>query len=226
MYQHLKERLKYIDSAKELLQGPLVEEPPPPEVEPPPPEEEKVESVNGRVPCIFGIFSTLRPVLKEGHLVALAPGGVMEAQFGDEEYSLIWGKRIGFAKVAIEAQVTAELILQCPDLHQKKTIWYDEDSLDFLTASSSGLCILHAEIFWVAYGIWKGLKVFEFVNKELVSLLDVSLQVYKQYSRESNKCTVIAFPPWKCGILRSYNSFARSISPTRRYTFSCGDGSS
>ncbi|GIY01879.1 uncharacterized protein CDAR_488401 [Caerostris darwini] len=51
MYQHLKERLKYIDSAKVLLQGPLVEEPPPPpppEVEPPPPEEEKVDKKKGK----------------------------------------------------------------------------------------------------------------------------------------------------------------------------------
>ncbi|PRD27500.1 UNVERIFIED_CONTAM: Transmembrane protein 68 [Trichonephila clavipes] len=52
-----------------------------------------------------GSFQLCVQYLKEGHLVALAPGGVLEAQFGDEEYRLIWGKRIGFAKVALEAQV-------------------------------------------------------------------------------------------------------------------------
>lgn len=52
-----------------------------------------------------GSFHVCVEYLKEGHLVALAPGGVMEAQFGDENYHLIWGKRIGFAKVALQAQV-------------------------------------------------------------------------------------------------------------------------
>ena len=32
-------------------------------------------------------------------------GGVREAQFGDSSYQLIWEKRIGFAKVAINAKV-------------------------------------------------------------------------------------------------------------------------
>lgn len=52
-----------------------------------------------------GSFHVCVEYLKEGHLVALAPGGVLEAQFGDENYHLIWGKRIGFAKVALQAQV-------------------------------------------------------------------------------------------------------------------------
>lgn len=54
-----------------------------------------------------GSFQVCVQYLKEGHLVALAPGGVMEAQFGDEDYRLIWGKRIGFAKVALEAKVVS-----------------------------------------------------------------------------------------------------------------------
>ncbi|XP_015906728.1 DGAT1/2-independent enzyme synthesizing storage lipids isoform X2 [Parasteatoda tepidariorum] len=52
-----------------------------------------------------GSFQLCVQYLKEGHLVALAPGGVLEAQFGDENYQLMWAKRIGFAKVALEAQV-------------------------------------------------------------------------------------------------------------------------
>lgn len=43
--------------------------------------------------------------LKDGHLLSIAPGGVREAQFGDETYRLLWGSRLGFAKVALEAKV-------------------------------------------------------------------------------------------------------------------------
>lgn len=44
-------------------------------------------------------------VLQKGDLLSIAPGGVKEAQFGDETYQLLWGNRIGFAKVAVEAKV-------------------------------------------------------------------------------------------------------------------------
>ncbi|KAF7412450.1 hypothetical protein HZH66_001346 [Vespula vulgaris] len=33
------------------------------------------------------------------------PGGVYEAQFGDSYYKLLWKKRVGFAKVALDAKV-------------------------------------------------------------------------------------------------------------------------
>lgn len=52
-----------------------------------------------------GSVTTCAQVLKSGDLVAISPGGLLEAQFGDENYKLMWGKRIGFAKVAIEAKV-------------------------------------------------------------------------------------------------------------------------
>ena len=32
-------------------------------------------------------------------------GGVREAFFSDNYYKLLWGKRVGFAKIALEAQV-------------------------------------------------------------------------------------------------------------------------
>ena len=32
-------------------------------------------------------------------------GGVREALFGDENYTVMWGKRSGFAKVALQANV-------------------------------------------------------------------------------------------------------------------------
>ncbi|XP_039382321.1 transmembrane protein 68-like isoform X2 [Mauremys reevesii] len=43
--------------------------------------------------------------LKNGHLVAISPGGVREALFSDETYVLVWGNRTGFAQVAIDAKV-------------------------------------------------------------------------------------------------------------------------
>lgn len=45
--------------------------------------------------------------LKKGHLLAIAPGGVREALFSDEMYTIIWGNRRGFAQVAIDAKVVS-----------------------------------------------------------------------------------------------------------------------
>ncbi|XP_023219080.1 transmembrane protein 68-like [Centruroides sculpturatus] len=44
-------------------------------------------------------------VLKNGDLLCLSPGGLREAQFGSENYKLMWGNRCGFARVALEAKV-------------------------------------------------------------------------------------------------------------------------
>ncbi|XP_062986800.1 DGAT1/2-independent enzyme synthesizing storage lipids-like [Elgaria multicarinata webbii] len=44
-------------------------------------------------------------ILKKGHLLGLAPGGLREQNYGDENYKLLWGKRKGFAQVAIDAKV-------------------------------------------------------------------------------------------------------------------------
>lgn len=43
--------------------------------------------------------------LKNGHMLGISPGGVREALFSDETYPLLWGKRKGFAQVAIDSQV-------------------------------------------------------------------------------------------------------------------------
>ncbi|XP_037837937.1 transmembrane protein 68 isoform X5 [Kryptolebias marmoratus] len=43
--------------------------------------------------------------LRNGHLLGISPGGVREALFSDETYPLMWGKRKGFAQVAIDSQV-------------------------------------------------------------------------------------------------------------------------
>ncbi|RMX53713.1 hypothetical protein pdam_00000353 [Pocillopora damicornis] len=44
-------------------------------------------------------------ILKNGDLLAISPGGVREALFSDEYYTMIWNGRRGFAKVALEAKV-------------------------------------------------------------------------------------------------------------------------
>jgi hypothetical protein len=46
-------------------------------------------------------------ILKNCNLLAISPGGVREMLFSDSNYGLIWGKRSGFAKIAIEAKVVS-----------------------------------------------------------------------------------------------------------------------
>ncbi|XP_013182797.1 PREDICTED: transmembrane protein 68 isoform X2 [Papilio xuthus] len=56
--------------------------------------------------CVIpGTVQTCTSVLKAGNSLAISPGGVYEAQFGDHYYRLNWKSRIGFAKVALEAKV-------------------------------------------------------------------------------------------------------------------------
>lgn len=38
-------------------------------------------------------------------MLAISPGGVYEAEFGNSYYELMWNKRMGFAKVALDAKV-------------------------------------------------------------------------------------------------------------------------
>ncbi|KAK3092576.1 hypothetical protein FSP39_004566 [Pinctada imbricata] len=55
-----------------------------------------------------GTVQSCVSVLKDGHLLGIAPGGVREALFGDEFYPVMWGKRLGFSKVAAEANVVLD----------------------------------------------------------------------------------------------------------------------
>ena len=50
----------------------------------------------------FPSFSILNIYFPSG---LYTTGGVREAYFSDEYYNLIWGTRIGFAKIAAEAKV-------------------------------------------------------------------------------------------------------------------------
>lgn len=51
-----------------------------------------------------GTIQSCVSILKDGNMLAISPGGVYEAQFGDNCYELLWRNRIGFAKVAMEAK--------------------------------------------------------------------------------------------------------------------------
>nr|XP_056710894.1 transmembrane protein 68-like [Euleptes europaea] len=44
-------------------------------------------------------------ILKNGNLLGISPGGVREALFSNRRYKLLWGKRTGFAQLAIDAKV-------------------------------------------------------------------------------------------------------------------------
>lgn len=45
--------------------------------------------------------------LENGDLLAIAPGGLREALFSDEMYTILWSDRKGFAQVAIDAKVVS-----------------------------------------------------------------------------------------------------------------------
>ena len=59
---------------------------------------------------IPGTVQSCAALLKKGNLLAIAPGGVYEAQLGDNAYELLWRQRTGFAKVAIESQKVCTFI--------------------------------------------------------------------------------------------------------------------
>eukprot|EP00092_Neocalanus_flemingeri_P071266 GFUD01087582.1.p1 GENE.GFUD01087582.1~~GFUD01087582.1.p1 ORF type:complete len:370 (+),score=92.61 GFUD01087582.1:112-1221(+) len=55
--------------------------------------------------CTPGTVDTCAEQLAEGKILGLAPGGVYEAQFGDNEYKILWRERLGFARAALKANV-------------------------------------------------------------------------------------------------------------------------
>ena len=58
----------------------------------------------------FGSFPGPREevvrLLNDGQLVSIAPGGTREAMFS-QDYNVMWGGRVGFAKAAMEANVVS-----------------------------------------------------------------------------------------------------------------------
>ena len=59
-----------------------------------------------RMGVVPGTRENALKALSEGHLVGVSPGGVREAIAGRaREYQLVWGERLGFAQVALQAGV-------------------------------------------------------------------------------------------------------------------------
>ncbi|XP_058032426.1 monoacylglycerol/Diacylglycerol O-acyltransferase [Ahaetulla prasina] len=54
---------------------------------------------------LHGSQEECRKVLENGGLVIISPGGVREALFSDENYTIMWKNRKGFAQVATDAKV-------------------------------------------------------------------------------------------------------------------------
>lgn len=59
---------------------------------------EASQATPGKVDELVDFFS-------KDHLVMILPGGLYEAAFSDENYTLLWGQRKGFARVAALAKV-------------------------------------------------------------------------------------------------------------------------
>ncbi|XP_039207351.1 transmembrane protein 68-like isoform X6 [Crotalus tigris] len=57
------------------------------------------------VGCIEGKKAFCVDILKRGYLLGIAPGGLREQNFSDENYSLEWSTRTGFAEVALKSKV-------------------------------------------------------------------------------------------------------------------------
>ncbi|XP_032078837.1 transmembrane protein 68-like [Thamnophis elegans] len=57
------------------------------------------------VGCIEGKQTFCADVLNRGYLLGIAPGGLREQNFSNENYNLEWSTRTGFAKVALKNKV-------------------------------------------------------------------------------------------------------------------------
>lgn len=84
----------------------------------------KVPYISEFMEAIGGIEASLenaKEMLTEGNLVAVAPGGMREAlRPSTEKYTLLWEKRLGFARLSIVTQAPIILAI-CPkadDLYQ------------------------------------------------------------------------------------------------------------
>lgn len=56
-----------------------------------------------------GTIQSCSNILKDGNMLAISPGGVYEAQFGNNNYELLWRRRLGFAKVAIDSKAVGDI---------------------------------------------------------------------------------------------------------------------
>eukprot|EP00116_Pleurobrachia_bachei_P008843 sb/3469105/ len=55
--------------------------------------------------CMPGNLTTCVEALNAGETLIIYPGGLRESLLSDEKYQLLWNSRLGFSKVALEADV-------------------------------------------------------------------------------------------------------------------------
>jgi len=60
--------------------------------------------------CEPGSRDSCVAILRDGHILAISPGGMYEAQLGDNMYKVMWRARDGFAKVVKEAGGSVPII--------------------------------------------------------------------------------------------------------------------
>uniref|UniRef100_A0A670XNY6 Phospholipid/glycerol acyltransferase domain-containing protein n=1 Tax=Pseudonaja textilis TaxID=8673 RepID=A0A670XNY6_PSETE len=66
-----------------------------------------LKMLGSKLKMITGSKEECLHALKNGNWLAISPGGTREAIFSDKTYKMLWGKRKGFAKVALEARVVS-----------------------------------------------------------------------------------------------------------------------
>ena len=54
--------------------------------------------------AIAGTQEICEEMLRQGHIIAIYPGGTRESLFSGSDYNLLWQNRKGFAKLAIETK--------------------------------------------------------------------------------------------------------------------------
>lgn len=72
-----------------------------------------------------GTVESCVKTLKNGEVLCIAPGGTYEAQFGDENYELLWKNRVGFAKTAIaaNASIIPMFTENCREAYRQTTLF-------------------------------------------------------------------------------------------------------
>ncbi|NRA65146.1 MAG: 1-acyl-sn-glycerol-3-phosphate acyltransferase [Pseudobacteriovorax sp.] len=74
----------------------------------------KLGELMERLGCIIGTPENAKTLLQNGEMLYLAPGGMRESlRPSDDRYRIVWGKRRGFAKLAIETG-SPVILAACP----------------------------------------------------------------------------------------------------------------
>lgn len=120
---------------------------------------------------IPGTVQSCAALLRKGNLLAIAPGGVYEAQLGDNDYQLLWKERLGYAKVAIEAKVVRassfEYMCSFKSLLFNSILFYYSPSFQFSHEISEKLSVHSTSFTLFGTGCIKKLICLSFQSMEV-----------------------------------------------------------